>query len=97
MSESSRLCLRGPELLDSSLQMNSVVTVTGSVMEKTFRQWKKQSLNKLDHSKKGTVDEDIQHVVSLLNSREEYFTTSSCSGRIVLIDGVREAGLRAGL
>ncbi|KAE8291429.1 tRNA wybutosine-synthesizing protein 3-like protein [Larimichthys crocea] len=70
--------------------MNSVVTVTGSVMEKTFRQWKKQSLNKLDHSKKGTVDEDIQHVVSLLNSREEYFTTSSCSGRIVLIDGAAD-------
>lgn len=56
-------------------------------MEKTFSQWKKQSLNKLDQSKKGSVDEHIQHVVSLLNSREEYFTTSSCSGRIVLIDG----------
>uniref|UniRef100_A0A3Q3XRL2 tRNA wybutosine-synthesizing protein 3 homolog n=1 Tax=Mola mola TaxID=94237 RepID=A0A3Q3XRL2_MOLML len=53
--------------------------------------WKKQCLNKLDLSKKGSVDEDITHVVSLLNSCEEFFTTSSCSGRIILIDGVRDA------
>ncbi|XP_070831139.1 tRNA wybutosine-synthesizing protein 3 homolog [Chaetodon trifascialis] len=59
-------------------------------MAKTFSQWKKQCLNKLDQSKKGSVDEDIGHVVSLLNSREEFFTTSSCSGRIVLIDGAPE-------
>uniref|UniRef100_A0A3Q3GAW7 tRNA wybutosine-synthesizing protein 3 homolog n=1 Tax=Labrus bergylta TaxID=56723 RepID=A0A3Q3GAW7_9LABR len=52
------------------------------------QQWKKQCLNKLDHSKKSSVDEDIEHVVILLNSCEEYFTTSSCSGRIILIDGV---------
>nr|XP_040027901.1 tRNA wybutosine-synthesizing protein 3 homolog isoform X2 [Gasterosteus aculeatus aculeatus] len=59
-------------------------------MEKAFSQWKKQCLNKLDLSKKGSVDEDIANVVSLLNSREEYFTTSSCSGRVILID--RAAG-----
>ena len=59
-------------------------------MAKTFSQWKKQCLNKLDVSKKGSVDEDIAHVVSLLNSCEEYFTTSSCSGRVILIDGVRQ-------
>lgn len=57
-------------------------------MEKSFAQWKKQCLNKADLSKKGAVDEAIEHVVSLLNSREEYFTTSSCSGRVILIDGV---------
>lgn len=59
-------------------------------MEKSFSQWKKQCLNKLDLSKKGSVDEDIVHVVSLLNSCEEYFTTSSCSGRVILTDGVRK-------
>lgn len=57
-------------------------------MEKSFARWKKQCLNKADLSKKGAVDEAIEHVVSLLNSREEYFTTSSCSGRVILIDGV---------
>ncbi|KAG7220997.1 hypothetical protein INR49_001715, partial [Caranx melampygus] len=55
-------------------------------MEKIFSQWKKQCMNKLDQSKKGSVDQDIGHVVSLLNGCEEYFTTSSCSGRIILID-----------
>ncbi|KAF3698873.1 tRNA wybutosine-synthesizing protein 3 -like protein [Channa argus] len=60
-------------------------------MDRTFSQWKKQCLNKLDLSKKGSVDQDIEHVVSLLNSCEEYFTTSSCSGRIILIDGAPES------
>lgn len=58
-------------------------------MDKTFKQWKKQSLQKLDMSKKGSVDQDIEHLVSLLNGREEYFTTSSCSGRVIMIDAVR--------
>ncbi|CAI5692255.1 tRNA wybutosine-synthesizing protein 3 homolog isoform X1 [Oreochromis niloticus] len=60
-------------------------------MEKSFAQWKKQCLNKVDLSKKGAVDEAIEHVVSLLNSREEFFTTSSCSGRVILIDGAPES------
>ncbi|XP_013859962.1 tRNA wybutosine-synthesizing protein 3 homolog [Austrofundulus limnaeus] len=60
-------------------------------MEKTFSQWKKQCLNKLDLSKKGSVDQDIEQVVSLLNSCEEFFTTSSCSGRIILIDGAADS------
>ncbi|XP_026169244.1 tRNA wybutosine-synthesizing protein 3 homolog [Mastacembelus armatus] len=59
-------------------------------MDKTFSQWKKTCLNKLDLSKKGSVDQDIEHVVSLINSCEEYFTTSSCSGRIILIDAATE-------
>ncbi|TWW73358.1 tRNA wybutosine-synthesizing protein 3 -like protein [Takifugu flavidus] len=57
-------------------------------MEKEFSRWKKQCLKKLDLSKKGSVDEDISHLVSLINSRERFFTTSSCSGRIILIDRV---------
>ncbi|XP_017276269.1 tRNA wybutosine-synthesizing protein 3 homolog [Kryptolebias marmoratus] len=60
-------------------------------MEKTFSQWKTQCLKKLDLSKKGSVDQDIEHVVSLLNSCEEFFTTSSCSGRIILIDGAADS------
>ncbi|KAM4623321.1 tRNA wybutosine-synthesizing protein 3 homolog [Polymixia lowei] len=60
-------------------------------MEKAFSQWKKQCLNKLDSSKKGSVDVDIVHIVSLFNSCENYFTTSSCSGRIILIDGAPES------
>ncbi|XP_077414434.1 tRNA wybutosine-synthesizing protein 3 homolog [Vanacampus margaritifer] len=60
-------------------------------MEKSFSEWKKRCLNKCDLSKKGNVDEDIVHLVSLLNSYEEYFTTSSCSGRITIIDTAPES------
>ncbi|KAI2667415.1 hypothetical protein H4Q32_003887 [Labeo rohita] len=52
-----------------------------------FQQWKNQCLNKCDFSKKGSVDEDISHIVSFINSHDRYFTTSSCSGRIILFDG----------
>ncbi|KAM9322669.1 tRNA wybutosine-synthesizing protein 3 homolog [Pholidichthys leucotaenia] len=55
-------------------------------MEKSFSQWKKQRLNRLDQSKKRSVDRDIEEVVALLNSCEDFFTCSSCSGRIILID-----------
>ncbi|XP_052586006.1 tRNA wybutosine-synthesizing protein 3 homolog isoform X1 [Peromyscus californicus insignis] len=52
-----------------------------------FRRWKAQSLSKADLSRKGSVDEDAAEVVELLNAREEFFTTSSCAGRILLLDG----------
>lgn len=57
-----------------------------------FGRWKAQSLSKADLSRKGSVDEDAVAVVELLNSREEFFTTSSCAGRILLLDGVRLPG-----
>ncbi|XP_076018478.1 tRNA wybutosine-synthesizing protein 3 homolog [Genypterus blacodes] len=60
-------------------------------MENTFSQWKKQRLKRLDLSKKGSVDEEIVHVISLLNGCEEYFSTSSCSGRVILIDTAPES------
>ncbi|XP_029330960.1 tRNA wybutosine-synthesizing protein 3 homolog isoform X2 [Mus caroli] len=55
-----------------------------------FGRWKAQSLSKADLSRKGSVDEDAVEVVELLNSREEFFTTSSCAGRILLLDGSAE-------
>lgn len=53
----------------------------------TFESWKNQCLRKCDFSKKGSVDDDISHIVSFINSHDQYFTTSSCSGRIILFDG----------
>ncbi|XP_057712407.1 tRNA wybutosine-synthesizing protein 3 homolog isoform X2 [Corythoichthys intestinalis] len=60
-------------------------------MEKTFSEWKKRCLNKADLSKKANVDEDIVDLVSMLNSCEEYFTTSSCSGRITVMETASES------
>ncbi|XP_068963527.1 tRNA wybutosine-synthesizing protein 3 homolog isoform X2 [Petaurus breviceps papuanus] len=52
-----------------------------------FPKWKTQSLSKADLSRKGSVDEDVVELVRLLNAREQFFTTSSCAGRILLLDG----------
>ncbi|XP_053549888.1 tRNA wybutosine-synthesizing protein 3 homolog isoform X2 [Bombina bombina] len=51
-----------------------------------FKHWKTQSLNKIDFSKKGSVDEDIEDIVRIINQQDCYFTTSSCSGRVIVID-----------
>ncbi|XP_037354447.1 tRNA wybutosine-synthesizing protein 3 homolog isoform X2 [Talpa occidentalis] len=53
-----------------------------------FRRWKAQCLSKVDLSRKGSLDEDIVELVQVLNRQEQFFTTSSCSGRIVLLDGI---------
>lgn len=52
----------------------------------TFELDKKNILGKIDKSQKGEIDADIKELVDLINSKEEYYTTSSCSGRIVLIE-----------
>lgn len=35
------------------------------------------------------MDEDVVEIVQLLNGREQFFTTSSCAGRIILLEQVR--------
>ncbi len=51
----------------------------------SFENDKKVFLNKLDKSKKKSIDKRIKKLVSLINSFPDYYTTSSCSGRIVLL------------
>lgn len=51
-----------------------------------FRERKEKFLEKLeDAKKKKEIDEDILQVLELINSLKNYFTTSSCSGRIILL------------
>ncbi len=50
----------------------------------SFENQKKVFLNKDDKSKKGGIDDRILPLVTLINSKEEYYTTSSCSGRILV-------------
>jgi tRNA wybutosine-synthesizing protein 3 len=47
---------------------------------------KKNILGKIDKSKKGEIDEGVKEIVDAINSKENYYTTSSCSGRIILIE-----------
>ncbi len=53
-----------------------------------FKQSKGTHLEKLFHtdkSKKGDVDELVKPLINLINSDDNYFTTSSCSGRIMIL------------
>ena len=51
-----------------------------------FSKEKSDFLRKKDKSKKGCVDEDIKEIINIINSKKDYYTTSSCSGRIVLLE-----------
>ncbi|XP_014270281.1 tRNA wybutosine-synthesizing protein 3 homolog isoform X1 [Halyomorpha halys] len=53
--------------------------------EKEFSNIKKQILESPDSSKKGNFDSAIVDLINILNNERDYVTTSSCSGRIVLI------------
>lgn len=50
-----------------------------------FIQRKKAVLSKLDKSSKGGWDKKIVSLCNKINSMENYYTTSSCSGRALLI------------
>ena len=39
-----------------------------------------------DRSKKGFIDEDILDLINKINSFKNYYTTSSCSGRITIME-----------
>ncbi|MFP4423661.1 MAG: tRNA wybutosine-synthesizing 3 family protein [Candidatus Woesearchaeota archaeon] len=47
---------------------------------------KQQALSKLDKSKKGYIDEEILPLITALNKKKNFYTTSSCAGRIVLLE-----------
>ncbi|XP_068730076.1 tRNA wybutosine-synthesizing protein 3 homolog isoform X3 [Montipora capricornis] len=49
-----------------------------------FEKQKLAGLSQVDLSKKGSIDDQIIDLVKYINGKENYFTTSSCSGRIVV-------------
>ncbi len=50
-----------------------------------FQNDKRSFLSKKDKSRKGSIDEPVKKLVEVINSKDVYFTTSSCSGRILLV------------
>ena len=64
-------------------------------MKNNFSQRKKSILSKTDKSSKGKWDKKIISLCDRINSLENYYTTSSCSGRIaIMIDqDKKESGL----
>ena len=51
-----------------------------------FNKQKADFLSKKDKSRKGCIDKDAIKIVKELNSKMDYYTTSSCAGRIVLLE-----------
>jgi tRNA wybutosine-synthesizing protein 3 len=51
----------------------------------SFKVLKQNFLCKLDKSKQGQVDRGVKPLIELINSFRDFFTTSSCSGRTVLL------------
>jgi tRNA wybutosine-synthesizing protein 3 len=54
-------------------------------MMDTFAKRKNDILSKLDKSHIGTWDEKIAGLCKAINSLDNYYTTSSCSGRIIIM------------
>lgn len=52
-----------------------------------FANEKKMYLAKQDKSKKGDIDEKVIPLLKTINATENYYTTSSCSGRVYLWTG----------
>jgi tRNA wybutosine-synthesizing protein 3 len=61
----------------------------------SFDQRKKDILSKNDKSSRGVWDERILKVCNEINSLKDYYTTSSCSGRIMVLKDLdkKKAGL----
>lgn len=52
-----------------------------------FLKSKEKALNSLIKAKnEKKLDEDIEEIINIINSHKKYFTTSCCSGRIVLLE-----------
>ena len=51
-----------------------------------FEKQKRIATSGVDFSRKGSIDVKIVDLSLFINSEKDYFTTSSCSGRIILFD-----------
>lgn len=58
----------------------------------SFQQRKQDVLSKLDKSSIGKWDEKILKLCEKINSLENYYTTSSCSGRILVMQDKEKKG-----
>ena len=55
--------------------------------EREFLDAKEKALNSLEKAKSGNkVDEGIKAILDIINESDYYYTSSSCAGRIALIE-----------
>ena len=55
-----------------------------------FEKQKASCLSQVDLSKKGSIDDQIMDLIQYINAKDNYFTTSSCSGRISVFSEVSQ-------
>tara|TARA_Y100000310_G_C20658494_1_gene803321 strand:- start:1381 stop:1941 length:561 start_codon:yes stop_codon:yes gene_type:complete len=55
-----------------------------------FQEQKQKQLKRKDKSNEGKWDSAIVKLCEMINSKKEYYTTSSCGGRISLVKGLKE-------
>lgn len=65
--------------------MSSNSRLTDFQRDVLFYEHKRAVAAKMDLSNKGTVDDGVLELVEFLNNSPDYMTTSSCSGRVVLV------------
>ena len=63
-------------------------------METQFDKQKLNCLSAVDLSRKGSVDTPVVDLVQFINSQRNYFTTSSCSGRIIVVDNDDDGAIK---
>ncbi|KAH3867139.1 tRNA wybutosine-synthesizing protein 3 homolog isoform X2 [Dreissena polymorpha] len=67
-------------------QRRSRTSTMTSQSHDVFDTQKRSCLSGLDLSRKGSIDAPILDLVSFINGHNNFFTTSSCSGRIIIVD-----------
>ncbi|XP_059583930.1 tRNA wybutosine-synthesizing protein 3 homolog isoform X3 [Alligator mississippiensis] len=60
-----------------------------------FGLWREQRLARADTSRKGRLDLPVAGLVQLLNSQDRFCTTSSCAGRVLLVQTPPAAAMTA--
>mmetsp|Transcript_13814 Transcript_13814/g.48790 ORF Transcript_13814/g.48790 Transcript_13814/m.48790 type:complete len:557 (-) Transcript_13814:24-1694(-) len=93
---------RAPQRSGSPLALAAVATATAATLAavaayraRTFLTRKENCLRKPDKSPKGSVDERVLDLCEEIQSHDELFTTSSCSGRCFLWKGRHHGGSSA--
>lgn len=57
------------------------------IMDNNFKDFKEKTITKLNYAlKNNLVDKEVINILNSINSNEKYVTTSSCAGRIVIME-----------
>lgn len=87
------LSLGGLACIEPLISRASGVTIKNK-MAAAFENQKLAVLSQADLSKKGSIDDPIKGLIQYINDTENFFSTSSCSGRICVFSSA-EVGVRS--